>query len=55
MMTNQRINSLWSTGNIGGGLIYSHLRDDECGVRPLLHCVRVPLIIFSLFDSKDYA
>jgi hypothetical protein len=55
MMTNQRINCLWSTGNIGGGLIYSHLRDNECGVRLLLHCVCVPLIVFSLFDSKDNA
>jgi hypothetical protein len=54
MMTNQRINNLRSTGNIGG-LVYSHLRDDDCGVRLLLHCVCVPLIVFSLFDSKDYA
>jgi len=40
---------------MGCGLIYSHLRDDECGVRLLLHCVCVSLIVFSLFDSKDYA
>ena len=55
MVTNQRIESLWGTGDIGGGLIHSHLRDDECGVRLLLQCVCVQLIVFSLFDSKDYA
>jgi len=46
MVTNQRIESLWGTGDIGGGLIPSHLRDDECGVRLLLQRVGVQLIVF---------
>ena len=46
MMTNQRIKSRWGTRNIGGGLILSHLRDDECGVSLLSQCVCVQLIVF---------
>ena len=49
MMTYPRINSLWGTENIGGGLIHSHLRDDQCCFRLLLQCICVQLIAF-LFD-----
>jgi hypothetical protein len=50
MMTHPRIHSLWGAVNIGGGLIHSHLRDDQRGVRLFLQCVCVQLIAF-LFDQ----
>lgn len=48
-MTHARIHSLGGTGSTGDGLNHFVPVGDQCGVRLLLQCVRVQLIVF-LFD-----
>lgn len=48
-MTHSRIQSLWGTGSTGDGLNHSYLLEISGGVRFLLQCVYVQLIVF-LFD-----